>query len=366
MFPQLKFSEADIAARLAAVTADEVSASLSRERRGFGDLLNLISPAAAACLEPMREEATRCRRRFFGRTVSIYSPLYISNYCVNACKYCDFNIHHQYARKSLSMDEILQETAAIKSLGIDSLLLVSGEHPKVVTAEFLADLARRLRQDFSYLSVEIAPMSEDDYRLLFEAGIEGVTLYQETYNEELYAELHPSGPKRDYHYRIATQERAGKAGMRNLGMGFLLGLYDWRFEAASLAAHAIYLHKRCWQSKIQFSFPRITPISDGFQPPAPVGEAELEQLMLAFRIVFPESDMTISTRERAEFRDRMVQCCAGNMSAGSRVTPGGYAILADQDVGQFTLNDGRSVAEVEAAIRQNGLEVVRKYWDRVI
>lgn len=366
MFPELKYSEADIAAHLAAVRPAEVRATLNCERRGFGDLLTLISPAAADCLPELRREAERCRKRFFGKAVSIYSPLYISNFCINGCKYCDFSACHQAPRKSLSLAEIRQETEAIRRLGIDSLLLVAGEDPKGVPHEFLLKAVRELRRDFSYLAIEIAPQTESAYRELFEAGVEGVTLYQETYNEALYAELHPFGPKRDYRYRLDTQLRAGRAGMRSLGLGFLLGLYDWRLEAASLAAHGIFLRKHCWRSKLQFSFPRITPISGGYQPPAEVSEPELEQLMLAFRIVFPESDMTISTRERAAFRDRMVRLCAGNMSAGSRVTPGGYAILADEDVGQFTLNDGRSVAEIEQAIKANGLEVVRKYWDKVI
>ncbi len=367
MYPELKYTKAQIADYLNHVTPEMVKATLHKAGgRGFFDLLNLISPVGANFIPEMTEIAQRYRRMYYGKTVRIYAPLYISNICINSCKYCDFNCHNKSDRKELDIGEIIEEAKAIKAQNIDSLLLVAGEDPRRMTADFLAEVAKEMRKIFSYLSIEVAPMSEADYRKLFEAGVEGVTLYQETYDKDLYLELHPAGPKRDYTYRLGTQMRAGQAGMRNLGMGFLLGLYDWRLECASLAAHAVYIMKHCWRSKIQFSFPRITPISEHFVAPAPVEEHELEQMMLAFRVVFPEEDMTISTRECAEFRDRMVKVCAGNMSAGSKVTPGGYAILADQDIGQFSLNDNRSVNQVVDAIERNGQQVVRKFWDRVI
>lgn len=366
MFPELKFSEEEIRRRIAAATPETVAGSLAKERRDFFDLLTLFSPAAMTMLPRIREVAMNCRRRYYGKTVSIYAPLYISNSCINGCKYCDFNARHKYERKSLTLDEIRQETDAILAMGIDSLLIVAGEDPVRMSTDFLCEVGVMLKERFSYLSLEVAPQTEEGYRKLFEAGYEGLTLFQETYNQRLYKELHPFGPKSNYEFRLWSQLRAGRGGMRNLGMAFLLGLDDWRLEAASLGAHAIYLQKHCFESKVQFAFPRITATDGGFQPGHPVGDDELELMMLAFRIVFPECGMTISTRENPDFRDRMVQLCADNMSAGSRVTPGGYAILADEDVGQFTLNDSRSVEEVERAIRGNGQEVVRKYWDRAL
>ena len=366
MFPELRFTEAEIRKMIDSATPEAVANSLAKEKRNYFDLLNLISPAAMRFLPQMREASQKCRRRYYGKMVTIYAPLYISNSCVNGCKYCDFNIRHKYERKSLTLDEIRQEADAILAMGIDSLLIVAGEDPVRMSVDFLCEVGRMLKEKFSYLSLEIAPQEEEGYRRLFEAGYEGLTLFQETYNQELYRELHPVGPKRVYDFRVWSQLRAGRAGMRNLGMAFLLGLDEWRLEAASLGAHAIYLQKHCFESKVQFAFPRITATEGGFQPAHPVSDEDLELMMLAFRIVFPECGMTISTRECPDFRDRMVQLCADNMSAASRVTPGGYALLADEDVGQFTLNDSRSVAEVESAIRRNGQEVVRKYWDRAL
>lgn len=366
MFPELKLSRAEVSAMIAQTTPEQAAAAMTRPRCSFFDLLHLLSPAAAAQRPQMREASARCRRRYYGKTVTVYAPLYISNYCINGCRYCDFNSRHHFDRRALTLEEIGREAAAVRAMGIDSLLVVAGEDPHRMSTPFLAEVGRLLQKEFSYLSLEVAPQTEDGYRELFQAGFEGLTLFQETYNPELYRELHPYGPKSDYQFRLWSQLRAGRAGMRNLGLAFLLGLDDWQSEAASLAAHAFYLQRDCWQSKLQFAFPRLTEVSDGFQPPAPVNEADLEQLMLAFRIVFPEASITISTRERPEFRDAMMPICADNMSAGSRVTPGGYAVLADADVGQFTLNDSRSAAAVMAAIRGNQLEVVRKYWDKAL
>ena len=368
MFPKLKFTEAQIRDYYARVTPDMVRASLSAEHGSFFDLLNLVSPEAARpeYRPALREASMRARRRYYGKTVSIFAPLYISNTCVNSCRYCDFNIHHHAERKILTPEEIDLECAAIRKNGIDSLLIVAGEDPKHMTVDYLCEIGRRLKDRFSCLSLEVAPQDKDAYRRLFDAGFESLICFQETYEKDLYQYLHPAGPKSVYEYRLWTQLRAGRAGFRTLGVAFLLGLAPWRIEAASLAAHAFYLMKECWQSRIQFAFPRITPVSGGFTPEHPVDENDLELMMLAFRIVFPECGMTVSTREDPAFRDAIVQTAADNMSAGSRVTPGGYAVLADRDVAQFTLNDSREPAEIYQAIRRNHQEVVLKNWDNRI
>ena len=214
-----------------------------------------------------------------------------------------------------------------------------------------------------------APQSEEGYRAMFEAGFESLTCFQETYDQEQYKYFHPAGPKSNYEWRLWTQLRAGKAGFRILGCAFLLGLTPWRREAASLAAHALYLMKECYESKVQFAFPRFCRVEGGFVPPCEVDERDVDLMMLAFRIVFPQCCMTVSTREAPKFRDYIVQVAADNMSAGSRVTPGGYAVLEKEhakDVAQFTLTDRRPPKEVYEAIKANGQEVVFKNWDNRI
>ena len=367
MFPLLKYSKDEVEASIAQATPAMVKDTLGRGRLGFFDLLNLISPAAYPFMDAMRERARKARRRYYGKTVSVYAPLYIGNTCINSCRYCDFRIQHTgTVRRNLSLDEIRREAEAIRASGIDSLLVVAGEDPRVNTVEHLAEVGRLLKTMFSYLALEVAPQTEDAYRALFAAGYEGLTCFQETYDQERYKYFHPAGPKSNYENRLWTQLRAGRAGFRTLGVAFLLGLVPWRTEAASLAAHAWYLMKECWQSKVQFAFPRFCPTEGGFQPEFPVDDRDLDLMMLAFRIAFPECCMTVSTREAPAFRDYIVQVAADNMSAGSRVTPGGYAVLADKDVAQFTLTDGRAPDDVYAAIRANGQEVVFKNWDNRI
>ena len=370
MFPLLRYTEEDVERHLAAVTPEMVADSLVKSHHDWFDLLNLISDAARPFVPEMRRRARIARRRYYGKTVSVYAPLYIGNTCVNSCRYCDFSVQHTgTVRRNLTLDEIRVEAEAVRATGIDSLLVVAGEDPRVNTVAHIAEVGRLLKSMFSYLALEVAPQAEEGYRELFAAGFEGLTCFQETYDQDLYREMHPAGPKADYDWRLGTQLRAGRAGFRILGCAFLLGLGPWRREAASLAAHAFYLMRECYEAKVQFAFPRICRVEGGFAPPCEVDEGDLEQMMLAFRIVFPQCCMTVSTREPPAFRDRIVLTAADNMSAGSRVTPGGYAVLArkrKRDVAQFTLSDGRTPDEVYAAIRANGQEVVFKNWDNRI
>lgn len=370
MFPKLAYNEAQTEALIAAATSRQVEASLASPRPGWFDLLNLISPAAYSFLPAMRETAQRARRAYYGKTVSVFAPLYIGNTCINACRYCDFRAQHTgTVRRNLTLEEIRTEAEAIRATGIDSLLVVAGEDPLVNTVAHLAEVGRLLKPRFSNLTLEVAPQTEDAYAILFAAGYEGLTCFQETYDQELYHHMHPAGPKSNYSFRLWTQLRAGRAGFRQLGCAFLLGLGPWRREAASLAAHALYLMRACTTAKVQFAFPRFCPVEGGFVPPCPVDERDLELMMLAFRIVFPQCGITVSTRESPVFRDRIIRTAADNMSAGSRVTPGGYAVLEQEkaaDVAQFTLTDRRSPEAVYAAIRAGGQDVVFKQWDNRI
>jgi 2-iminoacetate synthase len=351
--------------RLGEITEDEVKWALSRKPGYYvlDRLLMLISPAAENFIEQMAQIAHQLTLQRFGKTVRLYAPLYVSNFCVNGCIYCGFSTNHRFSRIRLTVEQALAEADIIAKEGFKDLLLVSSEDKKFITVDYLAELASKLRPKFSSLSVEIYQMSADEYAKLFAAGIEGITLYQETYDRETYRKYHPTGPKADYDYRLSAADSFGQAGMREIGLGALLGLDDWRLETLALAEHAHYLMKRYWKSRVSFSFPRLRPAKDVDSAQFNLlSDKNLVQMILALRLCFADAGMTISTREPVHLRDQLVKLGITRMSAGSKTNPGGYSTHADS-VGQFDIDDSRSPAQIAAMLKSQGLEPVWKDWD---
>lgn len=322
----------------------------------------LLSPVARGRLEELAQAAHAVTRQRFGRTIGLYAPLYLSNRCSNRCRYCGFHADHDIERVSLSQEEALAEASLLAREGFRDLLLVSGEDPAHVSLPYLCGLARTLRSSFASISVEIYPLDEAGYRTLFEAGIDGVTLYQETYDPETYRLCHPTGPKSDYGNRLDALSRAARGGMRQLGMGVLLGLAPWRQETFCLALHADTLMRTHWQSRISISFPRLRPAPDAaWQPDAPVGDTDLVQMILALRLCFSDAGLVLSTREPALLRDQLLPLGITRMSAGSRTNPGGYG--GEGGERQFEIADPRSAQEVAAHLRTRGYDPVWKDGD---
>ena len=354
--------------RLDAVTGDEVERALSHAPGcySFEKLMALVSPAAQDYLEEMARLAHRLTVQRFGRTIRLYSPLYLSNFCTNSCRYCGFNSSATFERTRLTIDQTLREADIIASEGFSDILLVSSEDRGFVSIEYLAELAGKLRDKFSFISIEVYGMTAEEYRRLFEAGIEGVTLYQETYNRRAYRYYHPTGPKADYDNRLTAPDRMAAAGMREIGLGALLGLTDWRTETLALAEHAHYLMKHYWQSHVSFSFPRLRPAFDvdRSQFEHLLTDKDLTQMITALRLCFADAGLVLSTRERAALRDNLINLGITKMSAGSKTNPGGYSGCSDS-IGQFEVDDTRTPAQVAAMIKQQGLEPVWKDWDTV-
>lgn len=351
---------------IAGVMAVDVEAALSQPAGRYSPqrLLTLVSPAAAGYLEVMAQQAHELTLRRFGRTIQLYAPLYVSNYCVNKCLYCGFNTSHHFKRTRLTIDEAMADADVIAGEGFRHILLVSGEDAKAISPDYLAELAGRLKTKFASISVEVYPMDEEGYGTLTRAGIDGVTLYQETFDREVYARFHPSGGKADYDWRLATHDRAARAGMRRLGLGVLLGLTDWRLETLALGEHAHYLMRNYWRTQVSFSFPRIRPatqVQREMFTHSPT-DAEMVQMMLALRLCFGDAGLTLSTRERADFRDRLIHLGITQMSAGSRTSPGGYT-AGSESTEQFRIDDDRTAAQVAEMVRRQGLEAVWKDWD---
>jgi len=356
----------DLSAAIQNVTADRVRAALAEPPGRYSPkkLLTLISPAAEDFLEQMAIQARRLTIQRFGKTIQLYAPLYVSNYCLNSCLYCGFNASHNVDRTRLSVDQALAEADIIAAEGFRHILLVSGRDPDFVTTDYLAVLAGKLKEKFSSISVEIYPMDTCDYQKLFNAGIDGVTLYQETYDRKTYAFCHPAGPKSDYDYRLDSLGRAASAGMRRVGVGVLLGLADWRLDTLGLAEHAQFLIKNHWRCRVSISFPRLCPAPnvDGRFTNL-ISDKNLVQMMLALRLCFADAGIVLSTRERGSLRDRLIKLCVTQISAGSKTSPGGYSGRY-HSTQQFQIDDSRCAAEIAKMIKEAGSEPVWKDWDR--
>ncbi|MHC5083765.1 MAG: 2-iminoacetate synthase ThiH [Planctomycetota bacterium] len=347
------------------VTDQQVQSQLAKSAGKFSleRLVTLLSPAAEKYLEQMAQQAQLLTIQRFGRTIQLYAPLYVSNVCVNSCSYCGYNHTTDIPRTRLSIEQAVADADVIASEGFRHILLVSGEDKQYVTNEYLSELAGKLKSKFSSISIEIQPLSTEDYAELFKAGIEGVALYQETYDRDIYADYHVAGPKRDYDYRLDSPERFAAAGMRKLGLGFLLGLADWRTETLALAQHAAYLMKHYWRAKVDFSFPRIRPATNvQDQWPHLVSDTNMVQMMLALRLCFADAGIVMSTCDSVDFRNHMMGICVTRISAGSKTNPGGYS--SDKDAAeQFTIDDDRSPHEMADVIESIGYEPVWKDWD---
>ena len=325
----------------------------------------------------------------------MFAPLYLSNECINNCKYCGFSRDNPILRVTLDIENVLAEARALAAQGFRSILLVAGEHPKFVATDYLADCVRAVRQIVPSVALEVGPLEVGDYKKLVDVGAEGLVVYQETYDREVYAEMHTAGPKRDFDWRLKTPERAHEAGFRRLGIGALFGLADWRMEALSLAAHALHLLKHCWKAQLTISLPRLRPCAGDFQPLTQLSDREFVQLITAFRILLPDVGIMLSTREPAHIRDGLIPLGVTHLSAGSHTEPGGYTgagknnlhrtergriveLSADSSewspangratnaTGQFDIADERSPEEVAALIRRLDLEPVWKDWDEVL
>lgn len=348
------------------INADSSSVQnvLSKDELSLEDFAVLISPAAKPFLEEIAQIAQQKTRKRFGYALNLYTPLYVSNECVNSCVYCSFNHHLQIERKTLSEEEIHEECKLRHERGFEHLLLVSGEHPKAISLDYLEKSIRIAKEYFAQVSIEIYPLETNEYKRLKDAGLDGLTLYQETYNPDLYKNYHPAGPKADYTFRVNTMDRAASAGIKRLNIGSLLGLNDWRKEAFLLLSHFLYLKKKYWNTELALSFPRIRKNEGSFQPPYPINDSDLVQLIFAIRLLDEQVCLVLSSRESAEFRNGMIPIVINSVSAGSKTNPGGYA--HDDGSTQFQISDERSPEEMAEFLRTQGFDPVWKDWEQGI
>lgn len=347
-----------------AKTDTDVRRALAKQHCTVEDFMALISPAAEPYLEVMARLSRHYTEERFGKTISLFIPLYLTNSCTNSCVYCGFHIQNPMPRTILSPTEIEQEYRAIKQLGpFENLLLVTGENPVVAGVDYIARALDLAKPYFSNLKIEVMPLKAEEYAELITHGLNGVICFQETYNRARYNIYHPRGMKSKFEWRLNAPDRMGEAGVHSIGMGALIGLEDWRTDVTMMAHHLRYLQKRYWKTKYSVNFPRMRPAeNEGFQPNVVMSDKELAQLTFAMRIFDHDVDISYSTREAAMLRDNMATLGVTTMSAASRTEPGGYYTYPEA-LEQFDVCDNRSAAEVEAALRNVGREPVWKDWD---
>lgn len=349
------------------VLISDVKTAIQGETTDVKRLFSLLSAEAENQLEDMAQRAHEITLRYFGRTIQLYTPMYLSNYCQNQCLYCGFNSNNDVERKKLKAEEVEKEAQFISSTGLKHILVLTGESRIESPVSYILECVKILRKFFSSISVEVYALTQEEYSLLVSEGVDGLTLYQEVYDQKVYASVHCAGPKKDYRFRLDAPERGAKAGMRNINIGVLLGLNDWRKEVFYLALHAQYLQDKFPDVEIGVSIPRIRPQVGNFKAICEVRDKNLVQIILALRIFLPRLGITLSTREDSGLRENLVPLGITRMSAGSTTSVGGHTQTAHENykTEQFEISDKRNVEEIKAMLEKKGYQAVLKDWERI-
>lgn len=355
---------------------------------------SLIAPGSNQQLEAMATQSAQITRRHFGKTMRLFAPLYVSNECVNNCKYCGFSRDNPILRVTLTVEQVVTEARHLYDLGFRNILLVAGEHPKFVSDGYLQECIDAIKSFIPTIAIEVGPMEDHQYAEIVDHGGEGLIVYQETYDRDVYKTLHTAGPKKNFDWRLECPERAYAGGFRRIGIGALFGLADWRTEAVALAAHLEYLYKHCWKAQFSIAFPRMRPYAGNYEYQTEdeklLNDRNFAQLVFAFRICFPQVSIVMSTREPKSLRDSMIPLGITHMSAGSATEPGGYTGAGTDDLHltvkgkrvelekrgkeagcqkateQFTIDDTRTPSEIDQVLRLKGFDPVYKDWDESI
>lgn len=339
-------------------TAKDVRCALLHTNKTPEDFGAILSPAAMPFLEEIAQQAQQETRKHFGNSIYMFTPIYIANYCENYCIYCGFNCHNKIRRAKLNADEIEREMQEIAKTGLQEVLILTGESLNMSDIHYIGEACKIARKYFKVIGLEIYPTNSEDYAYLHECGADYVTVFQETYNSDKYETLHLAGNKRIFPYRINAQERALKGGMRGVGFAALLGLDDFRRDAFATGMHAYFMQRKYPQAEIAFSCPRLRPIINNDKiNPMDVHEAQLLQVVCAYRLFMPFSSITVSTRECERVRNSLIKIAATKISAGVNVGIGGHSGEEKGDE-QFEIDDTRSVDEVYQAIIDEGLQPV--------
>lgn len=345
------------------VSDEDIEGILLKEYLNELDFLKLLSPTAEKYLEPMAKKARKLSLQNFGKSISLYTPMYVANYCVNKCAYCGYNVENKVKRKKLTLEEVEKEAKSIYDTGLRHILILTGESKFHTPVSYVKDCVQVLKKYFSSISIEVYPLEEEEYKELIDAGVNGLTVYQEVYNREVYDKVHIAGPKKNFTYRLEAPERACKAGIHSLGVGALLGLYKWREEAFFSGLHAYYIQQNYPWVEMSMSVPRIRPHAGSFNDIYEVTDKNIVQALLAYKLFLPRAGTNITTRECAEFRDNLIPLGVTKMSAGVSTEVGGHS-NENKGEAQFDIADPRSVDEMKNILKDKGYNPIFKDWER--
>jgi 2-iminoacetate synthase len=359
-----KYKDLPFDKTLRAISFQDVERSICSDMQDAERLLAFLSPAAERFLEPMAQKAHALTLQHFGKTIQLYTPMYLSNFCENECAYCGFNAQNPMHRRTLTLPEVEKEAAFIASTGIEHVLVLTGDSKSRSPLSYIKECLTVLKKYFSSISAEIYALTEEEYKELVCSGIDGLTIYQETYEEAVYERVHKKGPKKDFLFRLDAPERAARSGMRGINIGALLGLNDWRREAFFLGLHARYLQDLYGEVEIGASLPRLRPHAGDFQGVTNVSDKDVAQIIVALRLFMPRLGITLSTRENARFRENLLPLGITRMSAGSTTRVGGHTLGSpeEQNAPQFEISDSRDVEEMKAMLAAKGYQPVLKDW----
>ncbi|KJJ83281.1 thiazole biosynthesis protein ThiH [Candidatus Omnitrophus magneticus] len=361
-----KYENFDFLDFFSKVNLNDVKNTFHKETLSSYDLVVLLSNKSDVFLEELAQKARSISLRNFGKVIFLYTPMYIADYCVNECSYCGFNARNAASRKKLSLYEIKKEAEYIHSTGINHVLVLTGESRIESPVQYIKDAVKILKKYFSSISIEIYPLEKEEYKMLIDIGVDGLTIYQEVYDKKMYDKVHISGPKKNYLFRMETPERAASVGMRTINIGILLGISDWQKEIFFLAEHARYLEDKFPSSEISVSIPRIRPQVSGFTAPYEINDKDFAKIIIILRLFLPRAGITISTRENAYLRDNLISLGITRMSAGSTTVVGGHGSSknnsSEKTLPQFQIFDERSVDEMKNMIILKGYQPVLKDW----
>lgn len=329
----------------------------------FSDFLVLLSPAASEMLEEIAQVASRITLNNFGKSINIFTPLYLSDICTNQCRYCGFNAKNKQKRRHLNIEEAMAEAFAIADNGFLHILLLTGDAPKIASVEYIAEICKKIKSKFASIGIEIYALTENEYKFLIQHGVDSMTMFQETYNANLYKWLHPAGPKADYLFRLEAPGRAAAAGMRSVGIGALLGLDDFVQDASATGLHAYWLQKNFPGTEINVSIPRIRPHEGEFEVKNAVSDSRLVQYILALRCFLPRAGIVCSSRENAFMRSNLLPLGVTKVSAGVSTAVGGRTVKNLHNKGQFEISDNRSLEQMTKDLLKAGYQPVLKDWE---